>query len=121
MKTSQTDRMAIRKIAVPTDFSPGSTSAMAYALALARTGDSKVIAVHGVDPFEYSFGPKDLRYIKKKEVWARAREAMDQWLQAQQFSGCTTSMVEGEAGPAIAQFIDCLLYTSDAADERSSV
>lgn len=106
MKPAQTDRTPIRKIAVPTDFSPGSTSAMAYALALARTGDSKVIAVHGVDPFEYSFGPKDLRYIKKKEVWARAREAMDQWLQAQQFSGCTTSMVEGEAGPAIAQFID---------------
>jgi len=106
MKSAKADRTPIRKIAVPTDFSPGSTSAMSYALALAKTSNSKVVAVHGVDPFEYSFGPKDLRYIKKQEVWARAQEGMDQWLQAKQFSGCTTSMVEGEAGPAIAQFID---------------
>jgi len=106
MKTAKTDRTPMRKIAVPTDFSPGSTSAMAYALALAKTGNNKVVAVHGVDPFEYSFGPKDLRQMKKQEVWTRARRAMDQWLQAKQFSGCTTSMVEGEAGPAIAQFID---------------
>jgi nucleotide-binding universal stress UspA family protein len=94
-----------RKIAVPTDFFPSSASAMAYALALAKSDKSRVVAVYAVDPFEYSFGPSDLRYIKKQEVWARAHEAMSQWLKANKFS-CATSLIEGEAGPAIAQFID---------------
>ena len=96
----------LRTIAVPTDFLPGSTTAMASALALARTGRGRVVAVYAVDPFEYSFGPKDLRDLKKREVWARAQEAMAQWLQTNKFSGCTTKVVEGEAGPAIATFID---------------
>jgi nucleotide-binding universal stress UspA family protein len=95
-----------RKIAVPTDFFPSSTSAMAYALALAKSAKSRVVAVYAVDPFEYGFGPSDLRYLKKQEVWARAHEAMSQWLKANKFSDCATSLVEGEAGPAIAQFID---------------
>ena len=102
----KTGQKRLRKIAVPTDFFPGSTSAMAYALTLARTDESRVIAVYAVDPFEYSYGPKDLRYLKKQEVWARAREAMSQWLKANKFSGCATSVIEGEAGPAIAHFID---------------
>ena len=55
-----------RQIAVPTDFSPGSTSAMAYALALAGTDKKKVTAVYAVDPFEYSFGPKNLRYFEEE-------------------------------------------------------
>jgi nucleotide-binding universal stress UspA family protein len=94
------------KIAVPTDFSPASTSATAHALALAKTDKSRVTAVYAVDPFEYSFGPKDLRYLKQQEVWARAEEAMSQWLKANKFSGCATKMIEGEAGPAITRFID---------------
>ena len=102
----KTRRELLRKIAVPTDFSLGSTSAMDYALALARPYKSKVIALHAVDPFEYSFGPKDLRYLKKKEVWARAQEAMSQWLKANKFSGCASRVIEGEAGPAVAHFID---------------
>jgi nucleotide-binding universal stress UspA family protein len=102
----KTGRKALHQIAVPTDFLPGSTSAMAYALALAGKVRSKVIAVYAVDPFEYSFGPKDLRYLKKQEVWARAQEAMSQWLRANKFTGCATSLIEGEAGPAIARFID---------------
>lgn len=107
MKTvMKTARRSKRKIAVPTDFFPSSTSAMAYALALAKTDKSKVVAVYAVDPFEYSFGPSDLRYLKKQEVWARAREAMSQWLKANKFSDCATSLIEGEAGPVIAQFID---------------
>jgi nucleotide-binding universal stress UspA family protein len=107
MKTAvKTGRKPLGKIAVPTDFLPGSTSAMAYALALAKAGRSRVTAVHAVDPFEYSFGPRDLRHLKKQEVWARAQEAMSQWLRANKFSGCATSVIEGEAGPAIAQFID---------------
>ncbi len=95
-----------RKVAVPTDFSPGSTSAMTCALALAGTDKEKVTAVHAVDPFEYNFGPKDLRNLEKKEAWARAQEAMSDWLKANKFTGCAASIIEGEAGPAIAQFID---------------
>ena len=107
MKTTlKRARTPLRIIAVPTDFLPGSTSAMAYALALAATGKGRVVAVHAVDPFEYSFGPKDLRDLKKQEVWAQAQQAMAQWLQINKFSGCTTKVVEGEAGPAIATFID---------------
>jgi nucleotide-binding universal stress UspA family protein len=102
----KTARRPKRKIAVPTDFFPSSTSAMAHALALAKTDKSRVVAVYAVDPFEYSFGPSDLRYLKKQEVWARAHEAMSQWLKANKFSDCATSLIEGEAGPAIAQFID---------------
>jgi nucleotide-binding universal stress UspA family protein len=79
---------------------------MAHALALAKTDKSRVVAVYAVDPFEYTFGPSDLRYLKKQEVWARAHEAMSQWLKANKFSDCATSLIEGEAGPAIAQFID---------------
>ncbi len=56
---------------MPTDFSPRSTFATVYALALAKTDKSMVMAVHAVDPFEYSFGPSDLRSLKKQEVWAR--------------------------------------------------
>jgi len=99
-------RKPLHKIAVPTDFFPGSTSAMAYALALSKVDGSRVIAVHALDPFEYSFGPKNLQYLKKQEVWTRARRAISQWLKANRFSGCTASVIEGEAGPAIAQFID---------------
>jgi nucleotide-binding universal stress UspA family protein len=107
MKTSvKRARTPLRTIAVPTAFLPGSTSAMAYALALAGTGKGRVVAVYAVDPFEYSFGPRDLRDLKKQEVWARAQQAMAQWLQTNKFSGCTTKLVEGEAGPAIATFID---------------
>lgn len=101
----KTGRMPLRKIIVPTDFLPASTSAMAYALVLAKTDRSRVTAVYAVDPLEYRFGPKDLQYSKKQAVWARAQDAMCQWLKANKFSDCATSVIEGEAGPAIAQFI----------------
>ena len=94
------------RIAVPTDFSPGSTSAMAFAHALAGTEKKRVTAVYAVDPFEYSFGPKDLRSLKKKEVWTRARQAMSDWLKTNKFSGCASRVIEGEAGPAVARFLD---------------
>jgi nucleotide-binding universal stress UspA family protein len=107
MKAAMTKhRQPLQKVAVPTDFSPGSTSAMAYALALAKADGSKVTAVHAVDPFEYSFGPKDLRYLKRQAAWTQAQEAMSKWLNASKFSGCAPTVIEGEAGPAIAQFID---------------
>jgi nucleotide-binding universal stress UspA family protein len=102
----KTVRKRPRKIAVPTDFSLGSTSAMVYALALGKIDGSTVTAVHVIDPFDYSFGPKDLAYLKKRQVWAQAEDAMSQWLKSNKFSACATTMIEGEAGPAIAQFIE---------------
>jgi nucleotide-binding universal stress UspA family protein len=107
MKAAMTKyRPPLLKIAVPTDFSPGSTSAMAYALALGKADGSKVTAVYAVDPFEYRFGPKDLRYLKRQAAWTQAQEAMSEWLNTNKFSGCAPAVIEGEAGPAIAQFID---------------
>jgi nucleotide-binding universal stress UspA family protein len=62
--------------------------------------------VYAVDPFEYNFGPKDLRYLKKQAASTEARVAMSDWLNANKFSGCATAVIEGEAGPAVARFID---------------
>jgi nucleotide-binding universal stress UspA family protein len=101
-----THRQPLRKIAVPTDFSPASTAAMAYALGLAKADGSKVTAVYAVDPFEYRFGPNDLRDLKRQATWTQAQESMSKWLNANKFSNCASAAIEGEAGPAIAQFID---------------
>jgi nucleotide-binding universal stress UspA family protein len=93
------------QIVVPTDFSPASTSAMKFAQNLARVPGTRVTAVHTIDSLEYSFGPKDLREVKKQQVWALAQESMARWLKEGGFANCGTSMIEGEAAPAIAQFI----------------
>ncbi len=97
---------SLGRIAVPTDFSPGSISAMAFAYDLGGTVKKKVTAVHAVDPFEYSFGPRDSRSLKKKKVWTRARQTMSEWLKTNKFSGCASRVIEGEAGPAVARFLD---------------
>jgi nucleotide-binding universal stress UspA family protein len=94
------------QIAVPTDFLPASTSAMKFAQNLARAPGTRVTAVHTIDSLEYSFGPKDLRELKKQQMWALAQETMARWLQEGGFSSCATSMIEGEAAPAIAQFVE---------------
>jgi len=101
-----THRRSSRKIAVPTDFSPAATAAMVYALGLAKNDRSKVTAVHAIDPFDYRFGPNDLRQIKRDAAWTQAQESMSTWLNAHKFSNCAPVVIEGEAGPAIAQFID---------------
>ncbi len=93
------------QIAVPTDFLPASTSAMKVAQNLARSPRTRVTAVHAIDSLEYSFGPQDVRELKKQQVWALAQEGMARWLQEGGFSSCATRMIEGEAAPAIAQFI----------------
>ncbi len=93
------------QIAVPTDFLPASTFAMKFAQNLARVPRTRVTAVHAIDSLEYSFGPQDLRELKQQQMWARAQEAMARWLQEGGFSSCATRMIEGEAAPAIAQFI----------------
>jgi nucleotide-binding universal stress UspA family protein len=78
---------------------------MKFAQNLARVSGTRVTAVHTVDSLEYSFGPKDLRELKKQQVWALAQESMARWLEEGGFSNCANSMMEGEAAPAIAQFI----------------
>ena len=93
------------QIAVPTDFSPASTTALKFAQHLARAPGTKVTAVHTIDSLEYSFGPNDLRQIKKEQMWALAQESMARWLQEAGVSSCGQSMTEGEAAPAIAEFI----------------
>ena len=93
------------QIAVPTDFSPASTSAMKFAQNLARVPGTRVTAVHTIDSLEYSFGPKDLRELKKQQIWAAAQESMARWMKEGGFSSCGTSMIEGEAAPAIAKFV----------------
>ena len=64
------------QIAVPTDFYPASTSALKFAESLANVPGTRVTAVHTIDSLEYSFGPKDLRELKKQQVWALAQESM---------------------------------------------
>jgi nucleotide-binding universal stress UspA family protein len=92
------------QIAVPTDPYPASTSALKFAESLANVPGTRVTAVHTIDSLEYSFGPKDLRELKKQQVWALAQESMARWLQEGRFSSRGT-LTEGEAAPAIAQFI----------------
>lgn len=92
------------QIAVPIDFYPASTSAMKFAESLAKVPGTRVTAVHAIDSLEYSFGRKDLRELKKQQVWALAQESMARWLQEGGFSSRGT-LTEGEAAPAIAQFI----------------
>ncbi len=93
------------QIAVPTDFTPVSTAALKFARYLARVPGTRVIAVHTIDSLEYSFGPKDLRQLKKEQVWALAQESMARWLEKDGFSNCRETLTEGEAAPAISEFI----------------
>jgi hypothetical protein len=51
-------------------------------------------------------GPSATRLLVPERAWARAHEAMSQWLKANRFSDCATSLIEGEAGPTIAEFTD---------------
>jgi nucleotide-binding universal stress UspA family protein len=67
------------KIVVPTDCSLGSARAMEFALALAGRG-SRVTAVHALDSFQYRFGPRESREVRKQQAWALAQESMSRWL-----------------------------------------
>ena len=103
-KSKKRTGRSLYQIAVPTDFYPASTSAMKFAESLAKVPGTRVTAVHTVDSLEYSFGPKDLRELKKQQVWALAQESMARWLQEGRFSSRGT-LTEGEAAPAIVQFV----------------
>lgn len=112
------------QIAVPTDFLPASTCALRFAQNLAGVPGTRVTAVHTIDALEYSFGPRDIRELKKQQVWTLAQETMARWLQEGGFSNCGKSMIEGEAAPAIAQFIAAgsidLIVLSTSARLRAS-
>lgn len=97
-------RGPFHEIVVPTDYSKGSTRAMAFALALAGHGSS-ITAVHAVDALQYKFGPPESTKLRKKQAWTRARESMSGWLRKGQFSACDTTVIEGEAAPAIRAFV----------------
>jgi formylglycine-generating enzyme required for sulfatase activity len=67
-KSSKRASRPLYQIAVPTDFYPASISAMQFAENLAKVPRTQVTAVYAIDPLEYSFGPKDLRELKKQQV-----------------------------------------------------
>ena len=92
------------KIVVPTDFSPGSSRAMRFALALTGPGIS-VTAVHAVDPFQYKFGPQESSNRRRQQAWTVAQESMALWLQEGNFCNASAAVIEGEAAPAVAEFI----------------
>lgn len=105
MKDRKRVQKPVYEIAVPTDFSPASGVAMKFAQGLSKVQGTRVTAVHAIDPLEYSFGPRDLRQLKKEQVWALAQESMARWLQEGGFASCEKRLTEGEAAPAIANFI----------------
>jgi universal stress protein A len=47
-------KAVIRKIMVPTDFSPSSDQALEYAISLAQTFGATVLLLHVIEPFPYS-------------------------------------------------------------------
>jgi len=91
------------EIVVPTDFSPRSTRAMTYALALASRRE-RVTAVHAIDPLPYRFGPRESSNSIRKQTWALAQERMVRWLLEGKFSAYNSLVIEGEAAPAIVKY-----------------
>lgn len=91
------------EIVVPTDCSSGSARALEFALALAGHG-SRVTAVHAVDSLPYRFGPRESSKVRKRQVWDLAQASVSRWLRECKLSGCDTTVVEGEAAPAITAF-----------------
>ena len=98
-------RGPFHQIVVPTDYSSGSTRAMAFALALAGHGNS-VTAVHAVDALQYKFGPPESSNLRKQQAWALARASFSRWLREAKLSVRNLVVIEGEAAPAIAAFAD---------------
>ena len=98
-------RSPLHNIVVPTDFSVASSRAMKFALAFARP-KSRVTAVHVLDPLQYRFGPAGSSNTRRRQAWLSAQESMARWLQESRVSDCSTTIIEGEVGPAIAKFAD---------------
>jgi nucleotide-binding universal stress UspA family protein len=71
----------------------------------------RLTAVHAVDPFQYRFGPQESSNLRRQQAWASAQESMARWLQAGKFCDASATVIEGEAAPAIAEFV-----TSNGAD-----
>ena len=90
------------KIVVPTDFSPGSARAMAFALAFGGDKESQPSTLW--TPFPYRFGPPESSDPKKQQAWALAQNSMARWLREGKFSGCDSIVIEGDPAPAIVKF-----------------
>lgn len=92
------------EIVVPTDFSPTSTRAMAFAMNLARAG-TRVTAVHALDPFPNQFGPSESSNSRKQQAWASAHHSMANWMREGQFCKAQMAVVEGEPALAVTEFV----------------
>ena len=92
----------MKTIIIPTDFSPVATNAMHYGLEMARSVNASLLLFHAYQvPVSYSDVPIIL--VSVDELKKSAEERLE------------TLKKEVE------HISSCLLYTSDAADERSSV
>src|SRR5262249_55189568 len=92
------------EIVVPTDFSPRSAAALAFARSIAGA-EARVTAVHAIDPLQYQFGPLGASDMRKNEERDSAKHSIAEWLKQSEFSrGVETTLIEGEPGPAISQF-----------------
>jgi nucleotide-binding universal stress UspA family protein len=90
-------------VVVPTDFSSGSTRAMAFALALAGRA-RRVTAVHALDPLPCRFGTQESSNLKRQQAWAMAQKSMARWLQECKFCDCDSTVIEGDPALAIVKF-----------------
>ena len=91
------------EIVVPTDFSPTSTRAMAFAMTLARPG-TRVTAVHALDAFPYKFGPEESSNLRSQQAWASAHDSMASWMREGKFCAAHMAVIEGEPAIAVAEF-----------------
>ena len=93
------------QIIVPTDFSAGSTTALAFAASIARPGD-KLTSVHAIDPLAYQFGSHESSNSRRQVEWSAAQLQMAQWLQLNKCGRrVETALIEGEPAQAVAEFV----------------
>lgn len=78
-------RLALDNMVFTSDFSPASERAFAYALALAKWYDSKVIVVHAVPPEPHYSVPLEPIPINLDPAWREARDRMAEFERAHCF------------------------------------
>mgnify|MGYP003381651552 CR=1 FL=1 len=79
-----------------------------------------------VDVFFFFFQAEDgIRYLVRSrglgDVYKRQMQARASWMRSNPLTRVNVAMRETQATRAVREMQGCLLYTSDAADERSSV
>jgi nucleotide-binding universal stress UspA family protein len=73
-----TTRVSLRNILFATDFSPVSEAALQFAEAVVRRFQSKIFAVHAIEPDEYTYVPGGAGNVPFKMVENLAKEKLDQ-------------------------------------------